>query len=94
MDLQDINVGTAANDGTGDNPRAAALKINANNAMIAEALGDDPDFAATMATALAGKQAASSNLNAIAGAAPIADGAHTVGGITITTVGGIIVAIS
>lgn len=112
MILQDIGVGTIANDGTGDNPRAAALKINANNALIAAAvsgavaggaiagtekvlgldgstnkawlmsqiatyvmallidsapgtldtlnelaaaLGDDPNFAATMATSLAGK---------------------------------------
>ncbi|MBJ7440578.1 MAG: hypothetical protein JHD35_16330 [Sphingopyxis sp.] len=38
MILQDINVGTIANDGTGDNPRAGAIKINANNALIAAAL--------------------------------------------------------
>lgn len=40
MILQDINVGTVANDGTGDNPRAGALKINANNALIAAAMAD------------------------------------------------------
>ncbi len=30
MAKQDINIGTNANDGTGDNPRAAAAKINSN----------------------------------------------------------------
>lgn len=39
-------------------------------------------------------QAHNANLDAIAGATPIADGPHTVGGITITTVGGIITSIS
>lgn len=38
MILQDINVGTIADDGTGDNPRAGAIKINANNALIEDAL--------------------------------------------------------
>jgi len=41
-----------------------------------------------------GAQPQSDNLDAIAVATPIADGPHTVGGITITTVGGIITAIS
>ncbi|WP_313229104.1 hyaluronate lyase N-terminal domain-containing protein [Sphingobium yanoikuyae] len=41
-----------------------------------------------------GAQEASANLDAIAAATPIGDGPHTVGGITITTVGGIITAIS
>ncbi|MBG6116800.1 acid phosphatase family membrane protein YuiD [Sphingobium sp. JAI105] len=187
MTLQDINVGTIANDGTGDNPRAGALKINSNNALIeaalsgavagstlagtekllgldgstnkawlvsqlatfiaaqiidsapgtldtlnelAAALGDDANFATTMTTALAGKQPldadltaiaalvttsfgralltmadaaatrlaigaqpSNGNLNAIAAATPIADGAHAIGGVTIETVGGIITAI-
>lgn len=53
--LQNIGVGTVADDGTGDNPRAAALKINANNAAIIAALADDPAFAATVAAALATK---------------------------------------
>lgn len=39
-------------------------------------------------------QAYSSKLAAIAAATPIADGAHVAGGITITTVGGIITAIA
>jgi len=34
LTLQDIGIGTAANDGTGDTPRAAGTKINANNAAI------------------------------------------------------------
>lgn len=63
-------------------------------AIVASVLGGDDNFASTMEAALAAKQAHSSKLDAIAGANPIADGAHTVGGITITTVGGIIVAIS
>lgn len=41
-----------------------------------------------------GAQQSSSNLDAIAAATPIADGPHTVGGITITTTGGIITAIA
>lgn len=41
-----------------------------------------------------GAQQSSSNLSAISAATPIADGPHTVGGITITTVGGIITAIA
>lgn len=187
MILQDIDVGTIANDGTGDNPRAGALKINGNNAVIAAAmsgaiaggtlggsekllgldgstnkawlmsqlatfiaaqiidsapgtldtlnelaaaLGDDANFATTMTTALAGKQPldtdltaiaaltttsfgralltmadaaatrntigaqqSSAKLSVIAAATPIADGPHSVGGITIETVGGIITAI-
>ena len=35
-----INVGTAANDGTGDNLRAGAAKINANSEELYNALGD------------------------------------------------------
>lgn len=104
---------------------------------LAAALGDDPNFAATMTAALAGKQpidsdltaiaaltttafgrslleaanagalrtlagvaigsdvqAFSAKLSAIAAATPIADGPHVAGGITITTAGGIITAIS
>lgn len=38
MTLQDIDVGTIANDGTGDNPREGAIKINSNNALVAAAL--------------------------------------------------------
>lgn len=130
MILQDIGVGTIANDGTGDNPRAGALKINANNALIAAALsgavagsaltgtekllgldgttnkawlmsqiatyvaalivdsapatldtlnelaaalGDDPNFATTIASALAGKQPLDSDLTAIAALSPADD---------------------
>jgi len=80
MAKQTINLGTAPNDGSGDTLRAAGSKMNANFTELYEALD--------------GKQAASPKLTAIAGATPIADGAHTVGGITITTVGGIITAIS
>lgn len=39
-------------------------------------------------------QQESARLTALAGTTPIADGAHTVGGITITTVGGLITAIA
>ena len=39
-------------------------------------------------------QPSNANLDAIAATAPITDGAHMVGGITITTVGGVITAIS
>ena len=35
-----INVGTAANDGTGDNLRAGATKINANSDELYNAIGD------------------------------------------------------
>ena len=35
-----INIGTAANDGTGDNIRAGATKINANTNEIYDSLGD------------------------------------------------------
>ncbi|WP_201450200.1 hypothetical protein [Sphingobium yanoikuyae] len=130
MILQDINAGTVANDGTGDSPRAGALKINANNALLAAALsgavagaaltgaekllgldgsdnkawlvsqlatyitalivdsapgtldtlnelaaalGDDPNFATTIATALAGKQPLDSDLTAIAALLPAND---------------------
>jgi len=34
LTLQDIDLGASANDGTGDTPRAAGTKINANNAAI------------------------------------------------------------
>lgn len=34
ISLTDIGLGTSANDGTGDTPRAGAIKINANNAAI------------------------------------------------------------
>ncbi|MGW8202971.1 hypothetical protein ACWGM0_10540 [Sphingomonas bisphenolicum] len=66
MILQNINIGTVANDNTGDDFRSGASKINANNALISAALGDDANFAATMATALAGKQPLDSDLSAIA----------------------------
>jgi hypothetical protein len=39
MLLQDINIGSAANDGTGDSPRAAGAKINANFEEVAAAIG-------------------------------------------------------
>ena len=35
-----INLGTAANDGTGDNLRAGATKVNANTDELYNALGD------------------------------------------------------
>ena len=35
-----INLGTAANDGTGDNLRAGATKVNANVDELYNALGD------------------------------------------------------
>lgn len=38
MILQDIDVGTIADDGTGDELREGAIKINANNALIADVL--------------------------------------------------------
>lgn len=41
-----------------------------------------------------GAQAANSQLDALAGVTPISDGAHIVSGITITTSGGLITAIS
>lgn len=123
MTLQDIDVGTIANDGTGDNPREGAIKINANNGLIAAALsgsvagsalagtekllgldgttnkawlvsqlatyvagymagaapstlneinelaaaiGNDPNFAVTLAASLAGKQPLDADLTAIA----------------------------
>lgn len=37
--LSNIGVGTAVNDGTGDFPHVAGGKINANNAIIQEAIG-------------------------------------------------------
>ncbi|MGE4321917.1 MAG: hypothetical protein AB7E60_02685 [Sphingobium sp.] len=80
MAQQIINTGATANDGTGDDLRAGAGKINANFTELYAAVG--------------GKQNASPTLTAIAAVTPIADGPHTVGGITITTVNGIITAIS
>lgn len=50
MILQNIGVGAVADDGTGDNPRAGALKINANNALIAAALSGDVAGAAISGT--------------------------------------------
>jgi len=151
MAKQTIGIGSAANDGTGDDLRTAGEKINDNftelygaiftavaggalagtekfvgfdgataktwlasqiaayiTAQIvasapstldtlnelAAALADDPNFATTMTSALAGKQPLSSKLTAIAAATPIADGDHVVGGITITTADGIITAIA
>lgn len=38
MQLQPINIGSAANDGTGDSPRAAGQKINANFQEVAAAI--------------------------------------------------------
>ena len=40
MAKQDIGVGTTANDGTGDNLRAGAQKVNANFAEVYTLLGD------------------------------------------------------
>lgn len=57
---------------------------------IGGTLSDQTDLQA----ALNGKQGSSANLTAISGATPIADGPHAAGGITITTVGGIITAIA
>lgn len=87
MAKQNINVGASANDGSGDSLRAAGTKINSNFDELYERV-------ATAETGIAGKQASSAKLTAIAAASPIADGPHTVAGITITTVGGIITAIS
>jgi len=87
MAKQTIDVGTSANDGTGDTLRAAGTKINANFTETydaIDALGDGLDD----------KQDAAPSLTVLAGVTPIADGPHTVGGITITTMGGLITAIS
>ena len=40
MAIQTINIGNAANDGTGDNLRAANIKINDNTNEIYSALGN------------------------------------------------------
>lgn len=80
MAKQTIGLGSSANDGTGDDLRTAGGKINSNFTELYDAL--------------AGKQNASPKLSAIASATPIADGTYTVGSNTITTVGGIITAIS
>ena len=45
MTKQTINRGTAANDGTGDNLRAGALKINSNFTELYTALGDGSTLA-------------------------------------------------
>lgn len=87
MAKQSINLGASANDGSGDSLRAAGAKINSNCDELYERV-------ATAESGIAGKQPGSAKLTAIAGATPIADGPHTVAGITITTVGGIITAIS
>lgn len=87
MAKQTISVGSSANDGTGDTLRAAGTKINGN-------FDELYDRVSTAESGLAGKQAGNAKLTAIAAATPIADGPHTVGGITITTAGGIITAIS
>ncbi|TYC93054.1 hypothetical protein [Novosphingobium sp. BW1] len=87
MAQQEINLGASANDGTGDDLRAAGAKINANDAELYAAI-------AGLESEVGGRQPSSANLDAIAGATPIADGDHIVGSVTITTVGGIITAIS
>lgn len=87
MAQQEVYLGASANDGTGDDLRAAGAKINANDAELYAAVAD-------LEGEVAGKQASSANLDAIAAATPIADGDHLVGSVTITTVGGIITAIT
>ena len=44
MSRQNINIGTAANDGTGDNLRAAGQKINQNYVEVYGYLGGDSDM--------------------------------------------------
>jgi hypothetical protein len=136
MAQQAINVGTAANDGTGDSIRAAFQKINANDTELyaaaagkvdtaaidtdstmaansdskipsqkavkaalaalvnaapstldtlkelADALGDDANFATTVTTALAGKQPLDSDLTAIASLTTAALGRSLLTGAT------------
>ncbi|AHE57439.1 hypothetical protein [Sphingomonas sanxanigenens] len=78
---------------TGPGAVALATLTAAGRALI-----DDANAAAQRATLGleigVDVQARSAKLDAISGATPIADGPHTVGGITITTVGGIITAIA
>ncbi|MED5545805.1 MAG: hypothetical protein VYD90_11190 [Pseudomonadota bacterium] len=87
MAQQEINLGASANDGTGDDLRTAGAKINANDGELYAAVDD-------LQSEMASKQTSSANLDAIAAATPIADGDHMVGSVTITTVGGIITAIT
>ncbi|KEZ13528.1 PE-PGRS family protein [Sphingobium yanoikuyae] len=86
--------------GWNDLPYAA---LNLPSILAAYAAGDVPsDFTLSIVDSPSetqwrnaiGAQEASANLDAISAAVPIADGPHTIGGITITTAGGIITAIS
>lgn len=106
MAQQTISLGTSPNDGTGDQLRTAFGKVNGNFDELYAAILDlqpkDSDLTAIAAltTTAFGRalltMADASALRVAAGlaAVPIADGAHTVGGITITTTGGVITAIS
>lgn len=66
MAKQVVNIGTVANDNTGDSLRVGGDKINDNFDELYGSLGNDLDFTGTMTTALAGKQPLDSDLTAIA----------------------------
>ena len=57
MALQSLNIGTAANDGTGDNLRAGGDKINDNFSEIYTAFGDGSTLSSLAITALNGATA-------------------------------------
>ena len=57
MALQTINIGTAANDGTGDNLRVGGDKINDNFSEIYTAFGDGSTLSSLAVTALNGATA-------------------------------------
>ena len=57
MALQSINIGTAANDGTGDNLRVGGDKINDNFSEIYTAFGDGSTLSSLAVTALNGATA-------------------------------------
>ena len=57
MALQSLNIGTAANDGTGDNLRAGGDKINDNFSEIYTTFGDGSTLSSLAITALNGATA-------------------------------------
>ena len=79
-----IGVGTSANDGTGDDLRSGAIKINANFDEIYNELGDGTTLASASSTqTLTNKTLTAPSINGVVG------GTQTSATITTLTTGGI-----
>ena len=91
MAKQDIGVGTTANDGTGDNLRAGAQKVNANFAEVYTLLGDGttlPSDTVTLNTAtqtLTNKTLTSPKINEDVAVTATATEINLLDGVTSTT---------